>query len=82
MISNFLRRVKSVIEREVVLEMFPARETDAMMEAMDLFQEIFLLLNRTWFHANQIELSKLIIAEFTTSLHCRLEYMSLVFHIS
>jgi len=65
---NFLRSTESDIEREVVLELFPASETEAVIEAMEFFQCIFLLLNLSWFLANQIALMIFMIAEFTTSL--------------
>lgn len=78
-ISNFLRRIKSVMEREQVFELLPAKENEAVME---LFQWIFLLLNLNWFLANQIEFMMLMIAAFTTSLDWWLEDLLLGYQMS
>lgn len=70
------------MEREQVFELLPAKETEAVMEAMELFQWIFLLLNLNWFLANQMEFMMLMIAAFTTSLDWWLEYLLLVYQMS
>jgi len=65
MISNFLRREKSAMQREIFFELLHARDTEAMMKAIELFQGILLFLNLNRFLANQIAFKILMIAELT-----------------
>jgi len=81
-ILNFFSKMKSDIDTQVALVQLPARLTFEIIEDIELFQGILLLLNLSWFLAYQITLMMKTKATLTTTLHCLFENLLARFQIS
>jgi hypothetical protein len=70
---NFFNKTKSDIETQVALVQLPTRLIFDIIEEIELFQGILMLLNLSWFLAYQIALIVKTNAALTTTLHCLFE---------